>query len=139
MRTTLDLPRTKAFPEVTGKYVSLTTYRRIGAAPVATPVWFVTDGERLLVRTDASSGKVKRLRRDPRVTLATCTARGKITGRPVEGTVEIEPWGDERIERLFGDKYRVDLLIIRPIRALQKLVQRRRFDEAEVLLKITRS
>jgi hypothetical protein len=35
-----------AFP---GKYLSVTSYKRDGTG-VATPVWFVADGERLLAR-----------------------------------------------------------------------------------------
>ena len=38
-------------------YISLTTFRRNGRA-VATPVQFVIDGERLLVYTKATTGKV---------------------------------------------------------------------------------
>src|SRR5215218_1336099 len=64
------LPTPPAFP---GKYLSLTSFRRDGTG-VATPVWFVEAGGRLLVETDASSYKVRRIRRDPRVTVAPCTA-----------------------------------------------------------------
>jgi PPOX class probable F420-dependent enzyme len=60
-----------AFP---GKYLSLTSFRRDGTG-VATPVWFVEAGGRLLVETDAGSYKVRRIRRDPQVTIAPCTAR----------------------------------------------------------------
>ena len=42
---------TPAFP---GKYLSLTSFRRDGTG-VATPVWFVETGGRLLVETDAAS------------------------------------------------------------------------------------
>jgi hypothetical protein len=52
-----------------GKYLSLTSFKRDGTG-VATPVWFVADGERLLISTDAQSFKVKRIRRNPRVTVA---------------------------------------------------------------------
>ncbi|HSK58696.1 MAG TPA: pyridoxamine 5'-phosphate oxidase family protein [Actinomycetospora sp.] len=49
-------------------FVSLTTSRRTGDA-VATPVWVARDDAAdgtLVVTTPASSGKVERLRRDPR-------------------------------------------------------------------------
>ena len=57
------------------RFVSLTTFRRTGA-PVASPVWIARDGAALVVTTIADSGKVKRLRRDPRVELRPCSRRG---------------------------------------------------------------
>jgi len=81
-------------------YVSLTTYRRSGAA-VPTPVWAVpvSDG-RLGVWTASESGKVKRLRHDPRVTVSPCNARGQVRAgtTPVAGTAELVRsgrWYDE--------------------------------------------
>jgi uncharacterized protein len=68
-------------------YVSLTTFRRTGV-PVATPVWAAPDGESLIVWTRADSGKVKRLRHTPRVTVAPCDIRGRVEGPVVEGAAE---------------------------------------------------
>jgi hypothetical protein len=55
---------TTAFP---GKYLSITSFRRDGTGK-ATPVWFVQQGGRLLVETDAAellpdaeTGRVERL------------------------------------------------------------------------------
>ena len=61
--------------QFTGKYVSLTTFRRDGT-PVSTPVWFVSENGGLLVETDGDSYKVKRIRRDDAVTLTSCNAMG---------------------------------------------------------------
>jgi uncharacterized protein len=61
------------------KYISLTTFRRTGAA-VATPVWFVQIQHTLYLYTDATAGKVKRIRHHPRVQLAPCTMLGKVKG-----------------------------------------------------------
>jgi len=52
-------------------------------------VWFVTDGERLLVWTDATSGKVRRIRNDPRVTIAASDVRGRPRSATVEGTAHL--------------------------------------------------
>jgi PPOX class probable F420-dependent enzyme len=63
------------------EFVSLTTYRRSGAA-VSVPVWIApaTDASGgLLVTTTAGSGKVKRLRQDRRVKLRPCDRRGAVT------------------------------------------------------------
>jgi PPOX class probable F420-dependent enzyme len=111
--------RTPAFPTIEGKYLSITSYRRDGTG-VATPVWFVRDGARILVETDAKSYKAKRIRREPLVSIATCTARGKLRSAKVAARAEILEWEPERYEPLFEQKYAVDLLFYRPLRALQK-------------------
>jgi PPOX class probable F420-dependent enzyme len=68
-------------------YVSLTTFRRTGAA-VATPVWAAPDKGTLVVWTRADSGKVKRLRHTSRVTVAPCDFRGQVFGTAVDGAAE---------------------------------------------------
>ncbi len=84
------------------KYVRLTTFRRDGA-PVATPVWQVRDGDRLLVITNGTTGKVKRLRHDPRALIASCDPRGRVKPgtQDVEGTVELITDVSE-LDRLVG-------------------------------------
>lgn len=81
--TMTSLDRWAAYP-----YVSLTTFRRDGIG-VATPVWVVRDGDRLAVFTAADSHKVRRLRRNPAVTLAPCTARGRVVGPAVAGRATV--------------------------------------------------
>ena len=65
-------------------YVSLVTFRRDGSA-VATPVWIAVAGELGYVFSAADAGKVKRLRRDARVKIAACSARGVVHGPWREG------------------------------------------------------
>jgi len=64
-------------------YVSLGTFRRDGRE-VRTPVWIAEEGGVLYVYTNRRSGKVKRLRREPRVRLVPCDVRGGLRGDPVE-------------------------------------------------------
>lgn len=71
------------------KYLSLGTYRRDGSV-VRTPVWLVRDGDRLLVTTQGSSGKVKRIRARGDVLLAPCDARGRLKGDEVPGTALLQ-------------------------------------------------
>lgn len=71
-----------------GKYLSLTTFKKDGSA-VATPVWVARDGQDLIVITDATSGKVKRIRNSGRVVLAPCDMRGKVTGPSVDGIASL--------------------------------------------------
>ena len=61
------------------KYVLLTTFRKNGDG-VATPVWIVSlpDGTAGFT-TEVDSGKVKRIRNNPSVTLQPCNLRGKVT------------------------------------------------------------
>ncbi|WP_205843626.1 PPOX class F420-dependent oxidoreductase [Nakamurella deserti] len=62
--------------------VLLTTFRKNGT-PVATPVWTVRDGDELLVWTNPTSGKYKRIRRDAAVTVVPCSTRGEPRGTAV--------------------------------------------------------
>jgi len=94
------------------EYVSLTTYRRNGEG-VPTAIWVARDGDSLVVRTGGSSGKVKRLRNDPRVTLAVCGASGKVAeGAPsAQGVATIEAFTPE-IDELFATKYKLMYKIV---------------------------
>jgi PPOX class probable F420-dependent enzyme len=83
-------------------------------------VWFVLRDGRLLVETDAASGKVKRIRRDPQVRVAVCTAGGRPRGEQVPAVAEILPGSEVgAVERLIADKYRFDMIIFRPLRFIQ--------------------
>ncbi len=69
-------------------YLLLTTFRRDGT-PVATPVWAARIGGELAVWTNPTAGKIKRIRRDPHVTVAPCGQRGRPLGRAIDGTARI--------------------------------------------------
>ena len=73
------------------KYVSSTTFRKSGAA-VPTPTWIVElDGGRVGFWTSSASGKYKRLRNNPKITLQPSDSRGKVRAgtAPVGGIVEL--------------------------------------------------
>ena len=70
------------------RYVSLATFRKTGAE-VRTPVWFAAVGDSLWIVTAGDSGKVKRLRNDPRVRVAPSDARGGVRGAWREGTARL--------------------------------------------------
>ncbi|WP_174550569.1 PPOX class F420-dependent oxidoreductase [Nocardia vermiculata] len=88
------------------RYVLLTTYKKDGT-PVGTPVWAAPDGDRLVVWTNPKSWKVKRLRRNPSVTLQACDNRGRPAGGEVSaGTGRIlDPAGTDRVRGLIAGKY----------------------------------
>jgi len=74
------------------KYVSLTTFRKTGVG-VATPVWFGEGEEdgKLYVMTRADMGKAKRIRNNPKVRVAPCTIRGKVTGPEFSASARFLP------------------------------------------------
>jgi PPOX class probable F420-dependent enzyme len=62
------------------KYINLRSFKKNGQ-PVDTPVWFAeVAADRLVVFTDGTSYKVKRIRRNPQVEIARCDMRGKLLG-----------------------------------------------------------
>jgi len=107
------------FPVLEGnKNVNLTTFRKSGE-PVTTPVWYVVRDGKMYVRTGAGSGKVKRIRNDPRVRLAPATVRGKRRGPESEARARILGSGEEELAekamKLLKRRYRtmpiVDLFV----------------------------
>lgn len=118
---------TSASTRFGGRYLCLITYKRDGTA-VATPVWFVQDGGRLLVQTDSTSGKIKRISANPQVSVALCSGRGRLHDIPAPARAKVV-YGQEvmeRIEALMKRKYRRDLLVIGPFRWAQKTFHLRR-------------
>lgn len=90
------------------KYLNLETFRKNGQG-VRTPVWFAadpSDAQRLYVYTIGNSGKVKRIRNNPRVRIAPCDMRGELLGEWAEARVEILQ-GEEAAQgmRLLNRKY----------------------------------
>jgi hypothetical protein len=75
--------------------VLLTTYRR-DDSPVGTPVNVAVGDGHAYFRTWDTSGKARRLARQPKVAVAPSTPRGKQTGRTITGTAR----------RLTGDESR---------------------------------
>ncbi|BBX61682.1 hypothetical protein MSAS_08560 [Mycobacterium saskatchewanense] len=97
------------------KFVSLTTFKRDGN-PVASPMWAVRDGDLLWFWTPAEAVKVKRIRRDARVSLAPCGRTGKVPGGQAvaDGTAEVitEPGEVARIESLVKRKYGLEYRLV---------------------------
>jgi PPOX class probable F420-dependent enzyme len=125
-------------PHINGKYLSLTTYRRDGS-PVATPVWFADDGARFYVVTGADSYKVRRIRRNPSVAIAECTARGALRGEPIPARAEfLEEDEHARVDAMMARKYRVDRILILPLyRLVLRLRGKASDDRAGVYVAIT--
>jgi len=119
-----NVPRTGSLQDIVAcKRSLLVTYRRDGT-PVPTPVWAAAADGLLYVRTERAAGKVKRVRRDPRLLVAACTVRGKPLGASFEATArilppELEPLAERTLARRYGfgralfewamDRMRVDM------------------------------
>ena len=91
-----------------GRYLSVTSFKRDGTG-VATPVWFVSDGRRLFALTDLHSGKVRRIRHNPRVLVAACRADGKLRGKPLPALAEVLTATPEleRVQKLLMERYKI--------------------------------
>ena len=119
------------------RYVSLTTFRRDGTA-ASVPVWVVSDdGERLLIWTGADTGKVKRIRRDPRVLIAPADYRGRELGPQVQAQARVlGPEADAIVVPLLRRKYGWQRRALEIQGRLSSLL-RRRPPPASVYLELT--
>jgi uncharacterized protein len=119
------------------QYVLLTTTRRSGV-DVPTPVWVARDDDALIVTTGADSGKVKRIRHTPRVTLQACDRAGRphedapiMTAR---ASVLDDDAARERLDEVYVAKYGAQY---RALRALGRARGRSR--SASVVVRIMES
>jgi len=119
------------------KFVSLTTFKRNGDG-VCSPMWIVRDGGQLLAWTPADAWKVKRIRRDPRVTLSPCGRTGKVRTQrpPLAGTAEVisDPSEVARVESLIKHKYGLEFRVVTLVETIAARGRKQR-----VVLRITPS
>ncbi len=103
----IDRPRARSLDQIRdSKRSLLVTYRRDGT-PVPTPAWAAEKDGRLYVRSERSSGKVKRLARDRRMLIAPCTIRGKPLGAPLDAVARVlsreqEPSAEQVLASRYG-------------------------------------
>lgn len=97
---------TTSFPHLQEQqFMNLSTYRKTGV-PVTTPVWFAQEGDRLYVYTQATSGKIKRVRNNGRVEVGPCDRVGRPLGPTQSATARIlSPDEGKRADRLITRKY----------------------------------
>ncbi len=95
------------------KYLNLETFKKSGDG-VKTPVWFAAEpsanldsnAARLYVYTIGVSGKVKRIRNNPRVNVAPCDLRGGLKGNWVPARADILKGAEaEHGMKLLNKKY----------------------------------
>jgi PPOX class probable F420-dependent enzyme len=110
MAEKLTDPRVQTFL-ATKQVVVLATVGRDGA-PLLTPMWFLADGESLVMVTHAGSAKTRNVARDPRVAVvAEAGTRGDIRGVHVSGRAEhlTDPEETARLAGRLLDRYHPDL------------------------------
>ena len=104
--------QTKGTPLDDERYISLETFRRDGAG-VKTPVWAAPLDGRLVVVTDGTSYKVKRLRANSKLRVVLCDVRGNVKGAWLDGTGRILTDEEDRkraiaaLRRKYGWQIRV--------------------------------
>ena len=124
------------------KYVASTTYRKSGAA-VPTPTWICAlDGSRVGFWTSSASGKYKRLRNNPRITLQPSDARGRLkAGSPsVEGTAELVTSGADfdAIQSRIRAKYGAMVSVTRFLNTLGHLGKKFPYGDVGVVITVRR-
>ena len=72
------------------RQILLVTFKRSGDA-MPTPINYGFADGKIYVRTDASTGKVKRINNNPHVVVVPSSLRGKPKGQPVAGLARIFP------------------------------------------------
>jgi PPOX class probable F420-dependent enzyme len=70
------------------RYINLESFKRDGGG-VKTPVWAAPLDGRLVIFTDGTSYKVKRIGRNPTVRVAACDMRGNVHGPWLDGQCRI--------------------------------------------------
>jgi PPOX class probable F420-dependent enzyme len=100
------------------RYINLETFRQDGSG-VKTPVWAAALDGKLVVTTDGTSFKAKRLRKNPRLRAAACDSRGKLHGPWYTGTARFldDPAAiaraDATLKRKYGLQYTLIGLVMR--------------------------
>ncbi|MBA2346556.1 MAG: PPOX class F420-dependent oxidoreductase [Rubrobacter sp.] len=88
------------------QFIRLTTFRRSGEE-VSTPLWFEIWDGRLYATTPTDSGKMKRIRNNPRVVFSPGDARGRPRGESIEGLARQLSYGEapEAARQAYWNKY----------------------------------
>ena len=107
------------------RYVRLTTFRGDGT-PVPTPVWVTLDGDRLYVYTQATSGKVARLRANARVAIAPSDWRGRSSAPDVPGQARLlDPEQSIAARRRLIAKYKGEYRLFQVVGDLSNKLRRK--------------
>ena len=115
------------------RYISLETFKKDGTG-VKTPVWAAPLDGRLVIVTDGTSYKVKRLRNNPRIKAAPCDMRGNVKGDWHDGTGRVLDSADDKARAIAAlrDKYGWQIRILDFFSWLGRRMNRRAFLEVSL-------
>ena len=118
------------------EYLLLTTFKRDGSG-VPTAVWFGAAGGKLYVYSNATAGKVKRIRATGRVEVCPCSVGGKPTGPTAAGQAIVLPDDQQSyvhglLNRKYGWKKRVIDITGKTVEALHL-----RKPQADAVIEVT--
>ncbi len=121
------------FDPAAESYVNLATFRKNGKE-VRTPVWIAGADRLYYVFSEASAGKVKRVRANGRVRLAACNSRGKISSEWLDGQGRLvsDPEVIQRAYKMLRRKYRWGMRIVDTVAKFSGRYHKRAFLEIEI-------
>ena len=121
------------------KYVAVTSHRKDGSTK-SLPVWIADLGDGTVGFTTASSSyKVKRIKRNPQVTLQPCDSKGNVTAGSavVSGTAEAHDGAEfERVKAVVKAKYGLQYTGIEFFGKLARLVGKGSSTDTAVVIRL---
>ena len=84
------LPARDAERFLRGRHIAVLTTINPDGTPLQTPIWYLAEDERIYIRTNSRSAKVRNIRHDARVSLCVQEERPPYMGVTVRGTAAIE-------------------------------------------------
>ncbi len=85
------LPTPEAERFLRGRHVAVLTTINADGTPLQTPIWYLCQDGHIYIRTNSKSGKVRNIRRDPRVSLCVQDERPPYRGVTVKGAASVQP------------------------------------------------
>jgi PPOX class probable F420-dependent enzyme len=112
------------------RYINLESFKKDGMG-VKTPVWAAPLDGKLVIVTDGTSFKVKRLRNNPKCRAAACDVRGKVKGPFYDFTCRVttEPGDVQRMYRALAAKYGWQVKVLNFFAVIGRRIGRRAYLE----------
>jgi len=110
------------------RYIAFTSFRTDGTS-VNTPVWIVPFDDGYAFTTEAEAHKVRRIRKNPKVTVAASDYRGNVASDATvysATAVELAAADVKRVETLVARKYRVGRVLLAVYEVVNKILHPRR-------------
>ncbi len=112
------------------RYINLESFKKDGTG-IKTPVWAAPLDGKLVIVTDGTSFKVKRLRNNPKCRAAACDVRGKVKGPFYDFTCRVttDPGDVARMYRALADKYGWQVKVLNFFAVIGRRIGRRAYLE----------